>query len=545
MAFGHSRAIASIGGEIMSFVRRNVWTLPVGDETLLWYSKAIGKLKARPFDDPTSWLSLAAMHGLDEEVWRKFGYIAAGTTVPNGPQQRALWNQCQHLTWFFLPWHRGYLSAFEQIVRNAVVELGGPANWALPYWNYSADARSLELPKAFAQAKWPDGSQNHLHVPQRYGSAQIPNVQTPLVLDPRVVTVAGTLAERFFEGSASGGSAGFGGVKTAFWHGDEGDSTFGVLERQPHGPVHVWVGGGFKGTGLSSDKFELGLMTNPDTAALDPIFWLHHANIDRLWKVWLRQKRRPNDDADVFADPTDPDWLNGPQDRQFAMPDVDGTIYNFQPRDVLDTKAPSLDYIYDDDAQEPEAIDQVAVRFERLGASPQVAVQLAGAVKVAPPKSPSLIGANSTTVRLNDDVVESKVKLDTGERQKLSRTLSVTHGIAREPDRVYLNLENVTSPSDAAIFYVYVNLPENIDPAQDTEHLAGTFSMFGVSKASNAAASSGNGVTASFDITRIIDATYAATGLEDEISVKLVAAVPGATSDAISIGRISIYRQEQ
>ena len=29
-----------------------------------------------------------------------------------------------------------------------------------------------------------------------------------------------------------------------------------------------------------------GLMTDPNTAALDPIFWLHHANIDRLWEVW-------------------------------------------------------------------------------------------------------------------------------------------------------------------------------------------------------------------------------------------------------------------
>ena len=23
------------------------------------------------------------------------------------------------------------------------------------------------------------------------------------------------------------------------------------------------------------------------TAGLDPLFWLHHANIDRLWEVWL------------------------------------------------------------------------------------------------------------------------------------------------------------------------------------------------------------------------------------------------------------------
>src|SRR5207237_349537 len=38
-----------------------------------------------------------------------------------------------------------------------------------------------------------------------------------------------------------------------------------------HGAVHVWVGG------------EMGRI---DWAAYDPIFWAHHANIDRLWARW-------------------------------------------------------------------------------------------------------------------------------------------------------------------------------------------------------------------------------------------------------------------
>ena len=38
-----------------------------------------------------------------------------------------------------------------------------------------------------------------------------------------------------------------------------------------HGAVHVWVGG---------------TMGRIDWAAYDPIFWAHHANIDRLWARW-------------------------------------------------------------------------------------------------------------------------------------------------------------------------------------------------------------------------------------------------------------------
>jgi tyrosinase len=38
-----------------------------------------------------------------------------------------------------------------------------------------------------------------------------------------------------------------------------------------HGAVHIWVGG---------------TMSDPSTAAADPIFWMHHANLDRLWWQW-------------------------------------------------------------------------------------------------------------------------------------------------------------------------------------------------------------------------------------------------------------------
>ena len=51
----------------------------------------------------------------------------------------------------------------------------------------------------------------------------------------------------------------------------------GELESQPHDVVHVSLNG---------------LMDDPDTAAEDPIFWLHHANIDRLLEPVDRSGRR-------------------------------------------------------------------------------------------------------------------------------------------------------------------------------------------------------------------------------------------------------------
>lgn len=167
---------------------------------------------------------------------------------------------------------------------------------------------------------------------------------------------------------------------------------------------------------------------------------------------------------------------------------------------------------------------------------------------MAPPKPAELIGASPGSVVLDKDVVEARVRLDGGQRQQLSESRSVQEMTAAAaptvPDHVYLNLENVTSKSDAGLFYVYVNLPAGADPEAHPEYFAGTLSMFGVSKASaRSAPSGGNGVTASFDITPIVDKLSAENTLSDDFSVKLVAAKPGGTSSDISIGQIRIYRQ--
>ena len=190
--------------------------------------------------------------------------------------------QCQHQSWYFLPWHRGYLSALEAIVRAAVVKLGGPALiWALPYWNYSdtGDFNARKMPSAFAAATLPDGSPNALKVTRRYGDGT-----GNVVIRPSDVTL-GALREGGFVGGSGGGSTGFGGPQTAFQH--DGNVN-GQLERQPHNGVHGLVGG-IRPNANPQDARSYGLMSMPDTAALDPIFWLHHANIDRLWEVWLQR----------------------------------------------------------------------------------------------------------------------------------------------------------------------------------------------------------------------------------------------------------------
>jgi tyrosinase len=50
-----------------------------------------------------------------------------------------------------------------------------------------------------------------------------------------------------------------------------GEGTMGILESTPHNHVHGNIGGN---------------MVRTPTAALDPIFLMHHANVDRIWAAW-------------------------------------------------------------------------------------------------------------------------------------------------------------------------------------------------------------------------------------------------------------------
>src|SRR5215212_7509106 len=82
----------------------------------------------------------------------------------------------------------------------------------------------------------------------------------------------------------------FGSPKT-FSHG--GLTGFGVLEGQPHNRVHNNVGGIITTTGPDGKPvttFGKGFM-QANLSPVDPLFFLHHANIDRIWDVWTRKQQ--------------------------------------------------------------------------------------------------------------------------------------------------------------------------------------------------------------------------------------------------------------
>lgn len=507
----------------MARTRQNVWELgSPWAEPILWYARGVGAMKARPITDPTSWRFYAAMHGIDPPLWQELGQLAPGEKLPGAGVRKKYWKQCQHGSWYFLPWHRGYLLAFEAVVRAAVVELGGPVSWALPYWNYFK-AGQARLPAEFAQPHWPDGGTNPLYVEQRYGPNNDSHVRV-LVRDVNLVA----LQDARFSGVANGGNPGFGGVDTGFAH---GGMVHGGIESQPHDWVHGLVGG------ADPHRPHLpGLMSDPDTAALDPIFWLHHANIDRLWVSW-------NTGSPHRHDPVRRTWLKGPGSvgqRPFVMPMPDGTDWKYAPQDVLQVRA--LGYDYDD--LSPTGTGRGGRRPSPVPAAAAAAAAVEqGSDAVADDDSQvEVIGANDAAITVAGAAV-THVRMTAEARQQT--VAGFTAAAVSRPQRIFLDLENVRGQSDATAFDVYIGVPDGQDAAAYPDSLAGSIAPFGVRKASQPDGEhAGQGLTFVLDITQLAARLHAAGSFDvDVLPVHLVPVRAPLDGTDLTVGRVSVVRE--
>lgn len=481
------------------FVRLDVWTLPANDPTIRAYADAVAAMQAKPSSDHTSWAYQAAIHG---------------TLIASPPSR---FNQCRHGGWYFVSWHRAYLYYFERIVRAQVVVNGGAGTWALPYWDYDGGGNHNTLPLAFRNPTRPDGTANPLFVPGRAltGNAGLP---------PGVTSPARAMSRPAFTGASE-----FGGGQTSALGRFFGQT--GRLEQTPHNDIHNMVGG---------------IMLNPDTAALDPIFWLHHANIDRLW--WLWQQSHPN--------PTGSAWRNP----SFPFVDVGGATAKATSAGVEDTLH-QLGYTY--------VVPVIAVvppptpprRSPVRWPSPWPE----GPGGPRPPAGPEpdpgplrqMVGATSQPVRLVGDVVRVPVMID----QRAAAELRSALPTAERQQRAFVDIEHVDAERNpGAVYGVYLNLPPTPTTEDLVRHHIGNVSLFGIERARRPAGDEpGHDIRYSMEITSLLDQLAADGEWTDggrldvtfrPITLELPpgaprAAVPQASGlhpdTPITVGRVSIH----
>lgn len=482
-------------------VRQDVAKLGTGwNRTLLNYALAMRELDSLDIRDRNSWKFLAAMHGIDPVLWLEERLIDTESDLPGELSDDPTYgNQCQHGSWFFLPWHRGYLFTFEAIVAATVRRLTGD-DWALPYWNYfDTSEGARRIPDAFVAETMPDGSPNPLRkYPRRPGITQLP-ASTPFPFGLSAMDENDFLV-------GNDGSIGFGGgvsgdfVQFARWSGD--------LEMNPHNMVHGMVGG---------------YMGNALLAGLDPLFWLHHCNIDRLWEAWMR--------APGKTMVRDQRWLDGPADRTFIMPALGAADpgVTFNGRDTLRGGKFHRDY---DDLSAGTGVIPGADTVARVGmGSPEQQ-------RVEP------IGANASTVRIGAAAVLADVALD---------ALAATSGVAamgamqpgKKVTRLYVALEGVRGAAPSPVLEVYVNLPPAVDPGLHTDRLAGSLTLFGLNVASRLnGPHGGNGLGYTLDITDLAQRLLVAGEFDPtRVRVTLVPREQISEDAPVTVERISILQR--
>lgn len=284
-AVGGLKAFAQSG----PVTRRSLHGMALDDPDLAAYRDFVGLMQAKDQNDPVSWLQYSLMHGRRDGGYR----------------------YCPHGDWYFLPWHREFVLMYERAVR----VLTGYSAFAMPYWDWTVDR---VMPQAFTDPTY-KGKPNPLYVPGR----TLNTASWPL---PDAWVGKDTLEARVY---AETNFQVFGTSKNPAQNDLDmrwvvrGGGVQGFLEGTPHNLIHNAIGA---------------FMPTPGSPR-DPIFMMHHGNIDRIWATWNARGR--SNTADMS--PCDCNlWLNMYFKDNYISPT--GQYYGAYPRDLQDIRA--LGYTY-------------------------------------------------------------------------------------------------------------------------------------------------------------------------------------------------------
>jgi tyrosinase len=441
-----------------------------GQAMLKAYAQAVAKMKAIREDDPRGWLfqwythwvkqptvlpAAQALQAKSDEIARVF---------PSGGANRDLaqdmWDTCQaHRPQLpdipmkdeplFLPWHRMFVYFFERIIRS----VSGVADFTLPYWNYSTmDATRGVIPPEFRMQG--DATFGSLYIKERNlksdQGADV-NAGDPIQDDSPIggpgdpLNLDALTLPTYYETDPPGGFC------------DQ-------LDGKLHGNVHSLVG----------NLQNMGIVP---TSARDPIFWMHHCNIDRLWASW---------NAGGGANPT--------FSQQFVFADENGQRVQLDASGFTDIAA--LGYSYD--------------RLEPVPAASRPRADLVAATRGRKTHA----ATRAAAVSFGDGPVA--VTLEPLPEAAGAAALDVTARVRALPpeQREYLVVHGLHAMAPPGVTYgVYLDLPPNPTRDQLAAHRIGTVNFFhavhpdaevhGPQAASKIMPAAEPGMFVSFDITDV------------------------------------------
>jgi len=317
-----------------------------------------------------------------------------------------MWNTCQahhagDVQDFFLPWHRMYIFFLERIIR----KVSGNASFTLPYWDYT-DSSVQSGPRMPTRFINPAAASNPLFRTNR--NTLVKNGNPIDQNSPGSLNLNSLAQCRYSQVGAVQG--------------------FNLsLDANLHGTIHVLVG---NGQGMGDVPW----------AANDPIFWMHHCNIDRLWASWNAAGRQ---------NPATNTWLS----KQFVFADENGQRVVGRIRDF-------------------RTIAPLRYRYDRLATVPACPP---GAQAAGPPKTRARA---TSAVQLGNQPVSVSLQAPPSTAAGLSDLVQMVRNLG-PTRRLFLVIRNLSADAQpGALFHIFLELPTNAAASADSSHKIGSINFF-------------------------------------------------------------------
>jgi tyrosinase len=302
-----SPALSALRGDFPTTVRQDVKDLTAQQKAEFVAAIRASKTTASPLNPRLSYY--------DQFVWWHREAFRCSIAWEQGRN----WAGAAHASPTFLPWHRQYIAEFEDMLR----EVSRNPRLSLPYWDWTDPESTAAVFADDFMGGNGDPAQGYAVTsgPFRKGAWEV-RIQDPAALRAGLVKPKRHLVRNF--GAYRGGtielptkdeilsSLGVHGydhrpfnaqapLDESFRNTLEGwrnvprfscnrgwlaQRTNPRFASEMHNGVHVYVGGVWS-QGSRGAVGTMSTVTSPN----DPVFWVHHANVDRIWAAWEDQSR--------------------------------------------------------------------------------------------------------------------------------------------------------------------------------------------------------------------------------------------------------------
>jgi len=470
---------------IQRYIRKNAHS-PEAKDDLEALEKAIQIMKQKDCSDPLSWYYQGAMHWVPDTIIGKNKLCSSYQTYLD---KKAAWDNCTHSEngdeeLHFLVWHRMYTYHFEKIIR----KLSGRSQFALPYWGYTNLQDSLKnrtLPEIYRNK-----------ATSLYQSARLDSLLNGL-------PISGKTARRISLTKLNE------------------NNTYALFNKNidaaPHGAMHNYIGFGNDNKGKNKyneiwQKDTDGMMAEVATAAFDPIFWLHHSNIDRVWQQWTNSQ---NGQKVLLEELKKVPW-------DYVFFDENGKKVTYTVEEVVDMLY-TMDYDFDDTkvySKEEEKKKEVIVFSTK-----------------------NYVAGDTLTISAKKIALNKDVKISLPNTK--SKNLKLLSSSNKKGEILILSITVSFDKAPKGDFEVYLNLPTNVKATPESKHFAGAMTFFGASHKHsdgqhNHNASQRRTKTFNFEITDEAIDTDALSKTTFDISVLKF---NGSATDDIQVEKVAVFKQ--